>query len=262
MRGSVLVAVLAIVPDVMLAQGLDLSRYRMIDLTQPFNAQTIYWPTSPTSFRLERLASGKTPGGYFYSANAFASPEHGGTHLDAPIHFSEVGRTADIIPLTQLIAPAVVIDISARAATNQDYVLSLADVARFERENGRIAPGSIVLLRTGWSRRWPNKRAYLGDDTPGNASRLHFPSFGPHAVRLLIDRQVAALGVDAASIDNGASTDFQVHRMAAAVNVPGFENLTNLDRLPPKGAIVIALPMKIQGGSGGPLRAVALVPLR
>ena len=262
MRATALVAMFAIVPDILVAQTLDLSRYRMIDLTHSFNAQTIYWPTSPTAFRLDRIASGRTPGGYFYSANAFAAPEHGGTHLDAPIHFNEAGRTADNILLTQLIAPAVVIDISARAARNPDYVLSLADVARFEREHGQIAAGSIVLLRTGWSRRWPNKRAYLGDDTPGNASRLHFPSFGPQSVRLLIERRVAALGVDVASIDNGTSTDFQVHRMAAAVNVPGFENLTNLDRLPPKGAIVIALPMKIQGGSGGPLRAVALVPLR
>jgi kynurenine formamidase len=118
-----------------------------------------------------------------------------------------------------------------------------------------------VLLRTGWSSRWPDAKAYLGDDTPGDASKLHFPSYGVEAARLLVEeRRVAALGVDAASIDYGSSTDFDVHRAAAAAGVPGFENLTNLDRLPPTGAVVVALPVKIKGGSGGPLRAIALVP--
>jgi kynurenine formamidase len=116
-------------------------------------------------------------------------------------------------------------------------------------------------LRTGWSTRWPDRRAYLGDDTPNDASNLHFPSFGEAAARLLVEeRDVAALGTDVASIDGGGSADFAVHRIAGEAGVPGFENLTNLDRLPPTGAHVFALPMKIGGGSGGPLRAIALVP--
>jgi len=132
---------------------------------------------------------------------------------------------------------------------------------QFERSHGPIAAGTIVLLRTGWSRHWPNAKAYLGDDTPGDASRLSFPSYGADAAKLLVEeRKVAALGIDTASIDYGKSTDFQVHRIAAARNVPGLENLTNLDQLPARGATVIALPMKIEKGSGGPLRAVALVP--
>jgi kynurenine formamidase len=261
MSRVILLATLAIMPDLVLGQPLDLSRYRIVDLTHPFNAQTIYWPTSPTAFKLDRQAFGKTPGGYFYSSNSLATPEHGGTHLDAPIHFSETGRPNDQIPLEQLIAAAVVIDVTAKAAANRDYLLTDRDVVEFERAHGRIPPGSIVLLRTGWSRRWPNKRAYLGDDRRGDASRLHFPSFGIEAARMLIRlRRVAAIGADVASIDYGPSTDFQVHRLAASVNVPGLENLTNLDQLPPTGATIIALPMKIQGGSGGPLRAVALVP--
>jgi len=118
-----------------------------------------------------------------------------------------------------------------------------------------------VLLRTGWSDRWPDVKAYLGDDTPGDASNLHFPSFGPDAAAVLVKaREVAVLGADVASIDYGASTNFMVHRIAASSNVPGLENLTNLDRLPPTGAMVIALPTKIEGGSGGPVRVVALVP--
>jgi kynurenine formamidase len=133
-------------------------------------------------------------------------------------------------------------------------------VTAWEARNGKIAPGTIVLLRTGWSSRWPDKRAYLGDDTPGDASHLHFPSFGADAVRLLIARGVSVIGVDTASIDNGPSQDFPVHRAAGAANVVGVENLTNLDKLPATGAWVIALPMKIAQGTGAPARVIALLP--
>jgi kynurenine formamidase len=242
-------------------QPLDITRQRIVDLSHAYGADTLYWPTSPTRFRMDALAAGKTPAGYFYAANTFCTPEHGGTHLDAPIHFFEKGLTADKLPLEQLIAPAVVIDVSAKAEANRDYRLTPEDVASFEKANGRIAQRTIVLLRTGWSRHWPNAKAYLGDDTPNDASKLSFPSYGAEAARLLVDeRRVGALGVDTASTDYGRSTDFEVHRIAAPKNVVGLENLTNLDQLPARGAVVIALPMKIEGGSGGPLRAVALVP--
>ena len=241
-------------------QPLDLSAYRLVDLTHAYDSDTLYWPTAPSKFSLEPLAFGPTPGGWFYAAYRLATPEHGGTHLDAPVHFGKGKRTADQVPLEQLMSPAVVIDISAKASADRDYRLTPADVEAFEKEHGRIAAGTIVLLRTGWSRHWPDAKAYLGDDTPGDASKLSFPSFGVEAARLLIEaRRVGVLGVDTASIDYGRSTDFMVHRLAAAQNAPGLENLTNLDQLPPTGAIVIALPMKIKGGSGGPLRAVAMV---
>lgn len=256
-----LAAVLLHLPRAAGAQSIDLSTQRMVDLTHPLNAQTIYWPTSPTTFELERLSYGETEGGYFYAANAFSAPEHGGTHLDAPIHFSADGISAERIPLANLVAPAVVIDVTAQAARDADYRLTRQDVLDWEGRHGRIQAGTMVLLRTGWSRRWPDRRAYLGDDTPGDASNLHFPSFGDDAARLLVEeRGAAALGVDVASIDHGQSRDFMVHRIAAARNVPGLENLTNLEELPPRGAVVVALPAKIEGGSGGPLRAIALVP--
>jgi kynurenine formamidase len=239
----------------------DLARTRVVDLTHSFDEKTIYWPTSPTTFQLTKLAFGMTEAGYFYAANSFCTPEHGGTHLDAPIHFAKEGRTADQIPVRQLIAPAVVLDVRAKASADPDYRLSLEDVRAFEKTFGPIPEGAIVLLATGWAARWPDRKRYLGDDTPGDASKLHFPSYGREAADHLVRRRRAgALGVDTASIDHGPSKDFAVHRIAAAANVPGLENLASLEGIPPIGAWVVALPMKIAGGSGGPLRIVALVP--
>lgn len=243
------------------ALPLDLADYRLVDLSHAYNADTLYWPTSPSRFEKQQLAYGQTDGGWFYSANSICTPEHGGTHLDAPIHFDAEGMPTERIPMGNLIAPAVVIDVSAEAANDRNYRLTAADIETFEKQHGRIESGSIVMLRTGWSRYWPDAKAYLGDDTPGDASRLQFPSYGADAARILVEeRQVAMLGVDTASIDYGKSKDFIVHRIAAAHNVAGLENLTNLGELPPSGFTMLALPMKIEGGSGGPVRAVALVP--
>jgi kynurenine formamidase len=263
MKTLIAVAVISMAGAAMFAQrpAIDLSKQSMIDLSHAYGPSTVFWPTSPIRFELKKLNFGKTEGGYFYAANTFCMPEHGGTHLDAPLHFSETGHPADQVPLDQLIAPAVVIDVTTRASADRDYRATAEDVLQFEKTNGTIEPGTIVVLRTGWSRYWPNAKAYLGDDTPGDASKLSFPSYGADAATLLVEqRHVAALGIDTASIDYGRSSDFQVHRIVAAHNVPGFENLTNVDRLPARGAFVIALPIKIEGGSGGPLRAVALVP--
>ena len=239
----------------------DLRTARVVDLTHPFDERTPYWPTATRGFELAPVHYGRTEAGYFYSAYSFCAPEHGGTHLDAPIHFGEGRWTADQIPVERLVRPAVVIDVAAASAADADHRLTAEELQTWEARHGRIAEGTIVLLRTGWSARWPDKKRYLGDDTPGDASRLHFPSYGAEAARILVaDRKVAALGVDTASIDPGSAKDFPVHQIVAAANVPGFENLAGLDALPPTGAWVIGLPMKIAGGSGGPLRAIALVP--
>jgi kynurenine formamidase len=239
----------------------DLRTARVVDLTHPFDSDTIYWPTSPTKFELTTLTSGPTPGGWFYSANSLCAPEHGGTHMDAPIHFGRGRKTADQISVRQLVAPAVVIDVAGSAAKDPDYRLSLADVRAWEKKHGTIPGGAIVLLRTGWSKRWPDRKRYMGDDTPGDASNLHFPSYGEEAARFLVrDRKAGALGVDTASIDYGASNDFPVHRVASESDVPGLENLSDLESVPERGAWVVALPMKIASGTGGPLRAIALIP--
>ena len=251
-------AVMAVRPS---RPGLDLAKAKLVDLTHSFDEKTIYWPNSPTTFKLTKLADGATEGGYYYRMNSFCAPEHGGTHMDAPSHFAKDGWTAERIPLSSLVAPGIVLDVSKQASSDPDYRLTAADVLAFEKIHGAIAPGTIVLLRTGWSSRWPDRKTYLGDDTPSETSHLHFPSYGRESAELLVrQRRVAAIGLDTASIDYGPSKDFIVHQIVGGANVPGLENLTNLEQVPETGAWIAALPMKIAGGSGGPLRAVAFVP--
>src|SRR5437867_2886730 len=217
---------------------IDLSVADVVDLTYAFDQNTLYWPNAPSGFELKRLAYGPTPGGYFYSSNAFCAPEHGGTHIDAPLHCSERGKTHDQIPPQQLIAPAVVIDITGKTANDADYRLTADDVRAWEATNGPITRGAIVLLRTGWGARYGNRKAYFGDDTPGATDKLHFPSYGADAARLLVnERHVAAIGLDTASIDYGQSRDFIVHQIANGANVPGLENIANLDRLPARDVL-------------------------
>ena len=241
--------------------GLDLASARLIDLSYTYDDETLYWPTSPTSFQLEELAYGVNEAGYFYSAYSFCTPEHGGTHLDAPIHFAEGGRTTAEIPVRQLIAPGIVIDMSQDAEKDTDAQLRLDTVTAWEERNGPVPEGAIVLLRTGWGNRWPEAQPYLGDDTLGDASNLHFPAYGEESARFLVEeRRVGALGVDTASIDSGQSTDFIVHQISARAGVPNLENVARVDELPEKGFWVIALPVKIGKGSGGPVRIVAVVP--
>ena len=232
-----------------------------VDLSWPFNASTIYWPTA-TPFRLDTVASGMTEGGYYYAAFDFRAAEHGGTHLDAPVHFAEGRDNADEIPLDRLVGPAAVVDVSEAVGSDPDYLVSVEDLARFERQHGPVGEEHIVLIRTGWGRRWPDRSAYLGTDRVGPEAvpLLHFPGLDSAAAAWLVERRIAAIGIDTPSIDRGQSTDFLAHRVLYGANIPGFENVANLERLPATGAYVIALPTKIEGGSGGPLRIVAVVP--
>jgi kynurenine formamidase len=260
-RVATCLVALLVLPTFAAAQAVDLAKFRIVDLTHAYDETTLYWPTSPSAFEMKTLAEGMTPGGYYYSSYAFCTPEHGGTHLDAPVHFAKGGKAMGDLPLAQLVAPAVVIDVTKQAAADAAYLVTRADVDAFERTHGRIPAGSMVLIRTGWSRFWPNRKQYFGDDTPGDASKLRFPGYGEEATRVLVqERNVAMLGIDTASIDHGPSTTFIAHRIGAEAGVANLENLTNLEALPPTGAVVVALPMKIAKGSGGPVRVVALVP--
>lgn len=237
---------------------------RLVDLTHDFDATTIYWPTEE-GFVHEHGFAGRTEGGYWYAAHRFRAAEHGGTHVDAPIHFGEGGRTVDAIPLDQLLGPAVVVDASAACARDRDHRIGVDELAAFEAGHGRIPQGAIVLLRTGFAARWPDRAAYLGTDQrgPGAVAKLHFPGLHPDAARWLAEeRAVSAVGIDTASIDFGPSTTFDAHQVLAAREIPAFENVARLEALPPTGALVVALPMKIRGGSGAPLRILAIVPDR
>ena len=239
----------------------DGSGGRWIDLSYAYSEETIYWPTED-GFQLDELAYGETEAGYFYSSYKISTAEHGGTHLDAPIHFSRGGMSAEQIPLDRLIAPAVVVDVSARATP--DYRIDVADLEEWERAHGPIPAGAILLLRTGWGARWPDRLSYLGTERTGPeaVAELHFPGIHPDAARWITDqRNVAAVGIDTPSIDYGQSSGFEAHVIIYGANIPGFENVANLDELPEAGAFVVALPMKVAGGSGGPLRIVAFVPL-
>jgi kynurenine formamidase len=235
---------------------------RAIDLTHAFDASTIYWPTEE-GFVLERGSAGRTAAGYWYEAHRMRLAEHGGTHLDAPVHFHEGGETADQVPLSRLIAPAVVVDVREAAARNADHAVSVADLERFEAAHGRIPDGAALLLWTGFDARWPDRARYLGTAERGAdaVAKLHFPGLDPAAARWLVaNRKLAAVGLDTASIDPGPSKLFESHQVLFAAGIPAFENLAHLDHLPATGATLIALPMKIAGGSGGPLRAVAILP--
>jgi kynurenine formamidase len=243
--------------------GLDaLTRGSWTDLSHPFDSATIYWPTS-TPFTLTVRSAGVTAGGFYYAANDFAAAEHGGTHLDAPVHFGEGKHTADRIPLERLIGPAVVIAPARRLAdTDRDYLMGAGDLTAWEAAHGPLPAGAIVLLHTGWGRYWSDRARYLGTAATGAGAvaELHFPGLDPRAARLLVERNIRAVGIDTPSIDYGQSTTFDAHRVFAAANVPIFENVAGLDALPATGAFVVALPMKIAGGTGGPLRVAAWVP--
>ena len=233
----------------------------LIDLTHPFNAETVYWPTAP-GFQLSEDFKGTTDAGFYYEANTFTAAEHGGTHLDAPIHFAEGQWTADAIPLDRLAGPAAVVDVRGPAAADPDYQVTTEDLEAWEAAHGPIPEGALLLLHTGHGRHWPDPAAYLGTDRRGPEAvpDLHFPGLHPDAARWLVEnRRIDAVGLDTPSVDYGQSATFEAHQILFAANIPAFENVAHLDRLPATGAFVIALPMKIEGGSGGPLRIVGIV---
>ncbi|MBI3246850.1 MAG: cyclase family protein [Deltaproteobacteria bacterium] len=243
-----------------IAPAHEIDENKILDLTYAFDEQTIYWPTAKP-FQLEIVSAAHTEAGYWYAANNICLAEHGGTHMDAPIHFAEGKRAADAVPVQQLIGPAVVLDVRAHAEQDSDYRLTVADLQAWETKHGRIPRGAIVLMSSGWGARWPDKKRYLGTDQPGDVANLHFPGFSKEAAEFLVSqREIDAIGVDTPSIDYGQSKDFIVHRIINGADKPGLENVAHVEQLPAKGATLIALPMKIAKGSGGPARIIAILP--
>lgn len=235
---------------------------RIIDLTHSFASDTIVWPTEQ-DFKLVVQHAEDTADGYYYASNRMEMPEHGGTHIDAPIHFSEGKQTLDQIPVERLVGAGVRIDLTRLCGDDRDCQITAHDLMRWESRSGRIPERAIVLLDTGYARFWPSRKDYLGTDVRGQEGvrALHFPGLHPEAAAWLVrERHVKAVGIDTASIDYGQSTAFETHVALLSQNVSVFENLANLDDLPDRGFDVIALPMKIKGGTGGPLRIIAVLP--
>ncbi len=235
---------------------------RVVDLTHSVGADTIVWPTEQ-DFKLIVQHAEEAPDGYYYASNRIEMPEHGGTHLDAPIHFSRGKQTLDQIPIERLVGGAVRIDAQSQCARDRDYQVTVRDVEQWEAAHGRIPDHAIVLVDTGFARFWPSRKEYLGTELRGQEGvrALHFPGVHPDAAAWLVrERQTKAVGIDTASIDHGQSTKFKTHVALLSHNVPVFENLADLSGLPEKGFDVIALPMKITAGTGGPLRIIAVLP--
>jgi len=240
----------------------NFSESKIIDLSHAYSNETVYWVTAK-EFKLDTVFKGQTDKGFYYSANNFSTAEHGGTHIDAPIHFAEKGQTVDEIPLEKLIGSAIKIDVSSKTFNNPDYLIKVDDFLAWEnKEKIKIPNGSIILLETGFSKYYPNKVKYMGTAERGEdaVEKLHFPGLSKEAAKWLVEeRNINAIGIDTPSIDYGQSKYFESHVILLSQNIPAFENLTNLDKLPSIGFKIIALPMKIKNGSGAPLRIVAIV---
>ena len=239
-----------------------LLKHKIIDLSHDYSKETIYWVTAK-QFDLDTVFAGQTENGFYYAANNFSTAEHGGTHIDAPIHFAKHGQTVEEIPLESLMGPAIKIDVSQKALDNRDYLISVDDLKDWEaKQNTEIPEGSIILLETGYSKFYPDHIKYMGTDQRGEEAveLLHFPGLSQEAAKWLTEnRSIKAIGIDTPSIDYGQSKLFKAHVVLLSNNIPAFENLTNLDLVPETDFQIIALPMKIKGGSGAPLRAIALV---
>nr|VFK66315.1 MAG: Kynurenine formamidase [Candidatus Kentron sp. UNK]VFK71949.1 MAG: Kynurenine formamidase [Candidatus Kentron sp. UNK] len=247
-------------PSLLFAQ--DFSRGAWIDLTHKFSKESVYWPTSKT-FKKTTVFEGDTETGHYYTAHDFEAAEHGGTHMDAPVHFYKEGNTAHEVPIEQLIGKAAVIDISAKVEKDRDYRFATQDILDWEKTHGKLPDGVILLIHTGLGKFYTDREKYMGTDKRGQegVDALSFPGIHPDAAKFLTtQRKIKAVGLDTPSTDYGKSRKFPTHVILCEKNIPGFENVANLDKLPPTGATVFALPMKIKGGSGAPLRIVAFVP--
>lgn len=234
--------------------GIASGKTRVLDLAYSINEKLVPWPGDKRWFEAHANATVEQNG---YFTRSFWMLEHYGTHLDAPIHFPPGRTPVDKIPATQFFGPAVVLDVRKEAAADADYRLPAARVLESEKRDGKIPQGAIVLLRTGWSARWPDRRSYCNQDASG---RMHFPGFSEEAVRELIHRGISGLGCDTMSVDFGASEDFAVHRLALGAGLYHLENLPDLSELPETGAFLVVAPIKLEGGSGGPVRVFALLP--
>ncbi len=228
----------------------------IIDMTYPLNPKNAYWPApSYSPFKYETIATVNDDGVF---SGSYSTPEHLGTHIDAPNHFENNQPSVDKLKLEILIGHAFVLDISKKTEHNADYELTLGDIALWEKTNGKIQNKSIVLLNTGWWSRWNDFDKYKNAD---DNNKLHFPGFSAEAVKFLVEmRNINGIGIDTLSADYGMSSNFEVHHIINKAGKYILENVANLNKLPPSGATLIIAPIKIEGGSGGQTRIWAILP--
>ncbi len=224
----------------------------VVDLTHQMHETMAYWPGG-VPFKMTRLVDYAEG----YRLHRFEMGENTGTHVDAPAHFIEGKRTVAQIPPDELVVPLVVIDVRDKTRNNPDYLLSANDVVDWEAAFGEIPVGSLVVANTGWHERFSDPERYINQDDQGV---MHFPGFAPEAARLLVERDVAGIGIDTLSLDHGAAKTFATHKIMLDANKYQVENLANLDALPALGATVIIGVLPIVDGSQAQARVLALVP--
>jgi kynurenine formamidase len=226
---------------------------RIVDLTHVMSAEFPTFDGAP-GIEMRKIKELKKDG---YNLYQWQLNEHSGTHLDAPIHFSENGATAEQIPAQTLVVPLAVIDVSDRAAKNADYQLSRGDLVAWERRHGRLPDHCCVAMNSGWARHIADQAKYVGKDANGV---MHFPGVGPDATEWLIkQRKVVGLAVDTLSLDHGPSKDFKTHLLWLPGGRWGLENVAGLDRVPAAGATLMVGLAKVKGATGGPARLFALI---
>jgi len=234
-------------------EGIASGKTRVIDLSYAISDKLVPWPGDAKAFEAKTNATVEKNG---YFTRSFWMLEHYGTHMDAPAHFPPGTITLDQIAVEKFFGPAVVLDATKEAGLDPDYQLSIKKIAEWEQKHGKIPAGAIVVLRTGWSSRWPDVARYRNQDVNG---KMHFPGYSVEAAKVLLDRKVSGLGCDTLSIDPGNSPDFPVHHLVLGAGVYQLENLADLSGLPEAGGFLIAAPIKLEGGSGGPVRVLALL---
>jgi len=234
----------------MLKQRIEATK--VIDLTHRLYGEMPFWPGG-VPFKKIRLVDYDQG----FQLHKFETGENTGTHVDAPSHFIKGNKPIDQLSLSELIVQAMVIDIQDKVAANPDYQLAATDVRTWEAEHGKISAGSLVILNTGWHKRFVNPKRYInmGDDKV-----MHFPGFGPDSAELLVERDVAGIGIDTLSLDHGPSKDYATHVIMLKANKYQIENLANLDALPPTGATVIVGVLPVKNGSQAQARVIALLP--
>ncbi|MBZ5515161.1 MAG: cyclase family protein [Acidobacteriia bacterium] len=240
-----------------LLQAIQRGEARVVDLTHTLGPQAPFWRegNAPSPFHAKDTATYRRDS---YFGREIQIPEHSATHMDAPRHFDPAGKSIDQLAVENFLTMAVVVDVSAAVRSNPDYRVTVADLENWEKAHGPMPRGCLVLLNTGWASRWPSEKQFMNQDAEGVR---HFPGYSLGAAHYLLEHvHPVGLGIDTSSIDYGPSKDFEVHRLTMFAGLYHLENVVHLEELPPTGAAVIALPLKLEGGSGSPARVLALVP--